>query len=103
MTHPVAFVATLIAAFASAVHSPVATGSVFLRARYCRSVFGLAGCGADAPPHDDFIHRGKRPPTLEGVPPWFDDMVPDESVRADAEFCLLGGDLAGNGTPAQLT
>src|SRR6266436_6990247 len=36
--------------------------------------------------------------------PWFDDVVRQMKASAPtAEFCLLGGDLAENGTPAQLT
>src|SRR3954470_4951182 len=36
--------------------------------------------------------------------PWFDEVVRQMKVSAPtAKFCLLGGDLAENGTPAQLT
>src|SRR5258708_24296798 len=62
--------------------------------------------GADAPAHDDFtfiavndLHALEEP-----CRPWFDDVVRQMKTNAPtAEFCLLGGDLAENGTPAQLT
>jgi len=62
--------------------------------------------GEDAPAHTDFdfiavndLHA--REPACR---PWFDNVVRQMKAGAPAaEFCLLGGDLADNGTPAQLT
>jgi Calcineurin-like phosphoesterase len=61
---------------------------------------------ADAPAYDDFtfiavndLHAFSR-----ACRPWFDEVVRQMKASAPtAEFCLLGGDLAENGTPAQLT
>ena len=61
-------------------------------------------CGEDA--HEDFtfiavndLHALEDP-----CRPWFDEVVRQMKTSAPtAEFCLLGGDLADNGTPAQLT
>ena len=62
--------------------------------------------GADAPPSDDFTFIAVNDlHALEpACRPWFDDVVRQMKASAPmAEFCLLGGDLADAGTPAQLT
>jgi Calcineurin-like phosphoesterase len=62
-------------------------------------------CGADAPAHDDFtfIAVNDLHALEDACHPWFDDVVRQMKASAPtAEFCLLGGDLAENGTPAQL-
>jgi hypothetical protein len=62
--------------------------------------------GADAPAHDDFtfIAVNDLHALEKACRPWFDDVVRQMKTSAPtAEFCLLGGDLAENGTPAQLT
>ena len=62
-------------------------------------------CGADAPAHDDFtfIAVNDLHALEDACRPWFDDVVRQMKASAPtAEFCLLGGDLAENGTPAQL-
>ena len=62
--------------------------------------------GADAPAHDDFtfIAVNDLHALEDACRPWFDDVVRQMKTSAPtAEFCLLGGDLADNGTPAQLT
>ena len=62
--------------------------------------------GADAPAHDDFtfIAVNDLHALEDACRPWFDDVVRQMKASAPtAEFCLLGGDLAENGTPAQLT
>ena len=62
--------------------------------------------GADAPAHDDFtfIAVNDLHALEDACRPWFDDVVRQMKASAPtAEFCLLGGDLADNGTPAQLT
>jgi predicted MPP superfamily phosphohydrolase len=62
--------------------------------------------GADAPAHDDFtfIAVNDLHALEDACRPWFDDVVRQMKKSAPtAEFCLLGGDLAENGTPAQLT
>jgi Icc-related predicted phosphoesterase len=62
--------------------------------------------GADATAHDDFtfIAVNDLHALEEACRPWFDEVVRQMKASAPtAEFCLLGGDLAENGTPAQLT
>src|SRR4029077_9416935 len=62
--------------------------------------------GAEAPAHDNFtfIAVNDLHALEEACRPWFDDVVRQMKTSAPtAEFCLLGGDLAENGTPAQLT
>jgi hypothetical protein len=62
--------------------------------------------GADAPASRDFTFIAVNDlHALEAAcRPWFDDVVRQMKASAPtAEFCLLGGDLAENGTPAQLT
>jgi hypothetical protein len=62
--------------------------------------------GADAPATHDFTFIAVNDlHALEAAcRPWFDDVVRQMKASAPtAEFCLLGGDLAENGTPAQLT
>ena len=62
--------------------------------------------GADAPATDDFtfIAVNDLHALEDACRPWFDDVVRQMKASAPtAEFCLLGGDLAENGTPAQLT
>jgi Calcineurin-like phosphoesterase len=62
--------------------------------------------GADAPAHDNFtfIAVNDLHAFEEACRPWFDDVVRQMKASAPtAEFCLLGGDLSENGTPAQLT
>jgi len=62
--------------------------------------------GEDAPAHDDFtfIAVNDLHALEDACRPWFDDVVRQMKASAPtAEFCLLGGDLAENGTPAQLT
>jgi 3',5'-cyclic AMP phosphodiesterase CpdA len=62
--------------------------------------------GADAPATHDFtfIAVNDLHALEEACRPWFDDVVRQMKASAPtAEFCLLGGDLAENGTPAQLT
>jgi predicted MPP superfamily phosphohydrolase len=61
--------------------------------------------GADAPPTEDFTFIAVNDlHALEpACRPWFDEVVRQMKVSApSAEFCLLGGDLADGGTPAQL-
>ena len=63
-------------------------------------------CGEEAPAHDDFDFIAVN--DLHALEPacrsWFDNVVRQMKASApSAEFCLLGGDLADNGTPAQLT
>ena len=58
--------------------------------------------GADAPTHDDFtfIAVNDLHALEDACRPWFDDVVRQMKASAPtAEFCLLGGDLADNGTP----
>jgi 3',5'-cyclic AMP phosphodiesterase CpdA len=62
--------------------------------------------GADAPATHDFtfIAVNDLHALEDACRPWFDDVVRQMKASAPtAEFCLLGGDLAENGTPAQLT
>jgi len=62
--------------------------------------------GADAPANDDFtfIAVNDLHALQEACRPWFDEVVCQMKASAPtAEFCLLGGDLAENGAPAQLT
>jgi hypothetical protein len=62
--------------------------------------------GADAPGTDDFtfIAVNDLHALEDACRPWFDDVVRQMKASAPtAEFCLLGGDLADNGTAAQLT
>jgi 3',5'-cyclic AMP phosphodiesterase CpdA len=62
--------------------------------------------GADAPPTDDFTFIAVNDlHALEpACRPWFDQVVRQMKASAPAaEFCLLGGDLADDGTAAQLT
>ena len=62
--------------------------------------------GADAPATHDFtfIAVNDLHAFEDACRPWFDDVVRQMKASAPtAEFCLLGGDLAENGTPAQLT
>jgi 3',5'-cyclic AMP phosphodiesterase CpdA len=62
--------------------------------------------GADAPAHDDFtfIAVNDLHALEDACRPWFDDVVRQMKASAPtAEFYLLGGDLAENGTLAQLT
>src|ERR1041384_2185724 len=62
--------------------------------------------GADALAHDDFtfIAVNDLHALEDACRPWFDDVVRHMKKSAPtAEFCLLGGDLADNGTPPQLT
>jgi 3',5'-cyclic AMP phosphodiesterase CpdA len=62
--------------------------------------------GADAPATHDFtfIAVNDLHALEDACRPWFDDVVRQMKTGAPrAEFCLLGGDLAENGTPAQLT
>jgi 3',5'-cyclic AMP phosphodiesterase CpdA len=62
--------------------------------------------GADAAPNENFTFIAVNDlHALEpACRPWFDNVVRQMKASApDAEFCLLGGDLADNGTPAQLT
>jgi hypothetical protein len=62
--------------------------------------------GADAPATHDFtfIAVNDLHALEDACRPWFDDVVRQMRASAPtAEFCLLGGDLAENGTPAQLT
>lgn len=62
--------------------------------------------GADAPPNEDFTFIAVNDlHALEpACRPWFDQVVRQMKTSApNAEFCLLGGDLADGGTPAQLT
>ena len=62
--------------------------------------------GADAPAHDDFtfIAVNDLHALEDACRPWFESVVRQMKASAPtAEFCLLGGDLADNGTPAQLT
>jgi 3',5'-cyclic AMP phosphodiesterase CpdA len=61
--------------------------------------------GADAPPTEDFTFIAVNDlHCLEpACRPWFDEVVRQMKASApSAEFCLLGGDLADNGTAAQL-
>jgi 3',5'-cyclic AMP phosphodiesterase CpdA len=61
---------------------------------------------AEAPATHDFtfIAVNDLHALEEGCRPWFDEMVCQMKASAPtAEFCLLGGDLAENGTAAQLT
>jgi calcineurin-like phosphoesterase family protein len=63
-------------------------------------------CGADAPATHDFtfIAVNDLHALEDACHPWFDDVVRQMKTSAPtAEFCLVGGDLAENGTPAQLT
>ena len=60
--------------------------------------------GEDA--HEDFtfIAVNDLHALEDACRPWFDEVVRQMKTSAPtAEFCLLGGDLADNGTPAQLT
>jgi 3',5'-cyclic AMP phosphodiesterase CpdA len=62
--------------------------------------------GEDAPAHADFdfIAVNDLHALEPACRPWFDNVVRQMKASAPtAEFCLLGGDLADNGTPAQLT
>ena len=62
--------------------------------------------GADAPANDDFtfIAVNDLHALQEACRPWFDEVVCQMKASAPtAEFCLLGGDLAESGAPAQLT
>jgi len=62
--------------------------------------------GADASAHDDFtfIAVNDLHALEDACRPWFEEVVRQMKASAPtAEFCLLGGDLAENGTPAQLT
>ena len=62
--------------------------------------------GADAPATHDFtfIAVNDLHALEDACRPWFDEVVRQMKASAPAaEFCLLGGDLAENGTPAQLT
>jgi hypothetical protein len=62
-------------------------------------------CGADAPATGDFVFIAVNDlHALEAAcRPWFDEVVRQMKASAPAaEFCLLGGDLADTGTPAQL-
>ena len=62
--------------------------------------------GADAPAHDDFtfIAVNDLHALEDACRPWFEEVARQMKASAPtAEFCLLGGDLAENGTPAQLT
>lgn len=62
--------------------------------------------GEDAPAHEDFtfIAVNDLHSKEAACRPWFDEVVRQMKASAPAaEFCLLGGDLADNGTPAQLT
>jgi 3',5'-cyclic AMP phosphodiesterase CpdA len=62
--------------------------------------------GAEAPATHDFtfIAVNDLHALEEACRPWFNDVVRQMKTSAPtAEFCLLGGDLAENGTPAQLT
>ena len=62
--------------------------------------------GADAPATEDFTFIALNDlHALEAAcRPWFDHVVRQMKASAPtAEFCLLGGDLADNCTPAQLT
>jgi predicted MPP superfamily phosphohydrolase len=62
--------------------------------------------GVDAPAHTDFTFIAVNDlHALEAAcRPWFDNVVRQMKASAPAaEFCLLGGDLAENGAPAQLT
>jgi hypothetical protein len=61
--------------------------------------------GADASAHENFtfIAANDLHALEDACRPWFDDVVRQMKASAPtAEFCLLGGDLAENGTPAQL-
>src|SRR6266511_3817183 len=61
--------------------------------------------GENAPAHDDFtfIAVNDLHALEEACRVWFDDVVRQMKTSAPtAEFCLLVGDLAENGTPAQL-
>jgi 3',5'-cyclic AMP phosphodiesterase CpdA len=63
-------------------------------------------CGEDAPATHDFtfIAVNDLHALQEACRPWFDEVVCQMKASAPtAEFCLLGGDLAENGMPAQLT
>src|SRR5436190_21053741 len=60
--------------------------------------------GADAPAHDDFtfIAVNDLHALEDACRPWFESVVRQMKASAPtAEFCLLGGDLADNGTPPQ--
>ena len=62
--------------------------------------------GADAPAHDDFtfIAVNDLHALEDACRPWFESVVRQMKASAPtARFCLLSGDLAENGTPAQLT
>jgi len=62
--------------------------------------------GEDAPAHGDFdfIAVNDLHALEPACRPWFDKVVRQMKASApNAECCLLGGDLADNGTPAQLT
>src|SRR6476659_9040246 len=62
--------------------------------------------GAHPPAHDDFtfIAANDLHALEDACRPWFESVVRQMKASAPtAEFCLLGGDLADNGTPAQLT
>ena len=62
--------------------------------------------GADAPAHNDFsfIAVNDLHALEDACRPWFESVVRQMKASAPtAEFCLLGGDLADNGTSAQLT
>src|SRR5262249_57991224 len=62
-------------------------------------------CGKEAPAYDEFDFIAVNDfHALEPVcRTWFDNVVRQMKASAPtAEFCLLGGDLADNGTPAQL-
>jgi len=61
--------------------------------------------GAEAPATHDFtfIAVNDLHALEDACRPWFDDVVRQMKTSAPAaEFCLVGGDLAENGSPAQL-
>ena len=61
--------------------------------------------GEDAPSHDEFtfIAVNDLHCSEPACRPWFDKVVRDMKTSVpNAEFCLLGGDLADSGSPAQL-
>ncbi len=70
-------------------------------------MFGRAACAAQTLLATDdftFIAVNDLHALEDACRPWFDDVVRQMKASAPtAEFCLLGGDLAENGTPAQLT
>ncbi len=63
----------------------------------------LLGNSAGAPENFAFIAVNDLHFSDQNCRPWFDQVVAEMKRSApEAEFCLLGGDLADNGTPAQL-